>query len=220
MKIDWFDFWLIFSILLVLFVLIGVIIRFSHWFKFKKELAYIKKQKISDIVKKTYWEYSSYNELSKNLDEFKEEMDVFKKDVCFDLYDRGLSWDDTVKWFDLEESLEKILDGKILDLIKEKDVLLKQKDIVIASLEEKNQKILRDVVNKMFLLLIEKNKLIREKDWLIIDLRWKIHEISSVNLDNQISNLLNIVDHPSEHQNNKEQTYYNDFVNVNFIAGK
>ena len=100
------------------------------------------------------------DELLTNKLNFKKEIDSLMKDVCFDLYDRNVDKKEAPDFtFDFEESLEKLLDGKVLDIIKEKDFLIQQKDSVIGSLEEKNQKILREIVNKMFFLLMEKDKI-------------------------------------------------------------
>lgn len=232
MKIDWFDFWLIFSGILLFFLLIGLIIRFFQWFKFRQELAYIKDQKIQDIVKHSQkWNIS--NEAAREVSKFKEEMDYLMKDVCFDLYDRNTSWEKETNnfSFDFEESLEKLLDGKILNLIKEKDSLLQQKDGVIWSLEEKNQKILKEVVNKMFFLLMEKDKIVREKDLLISHLKKKIEEIALVDLDQYLSKLsewMSISDQkktiiPEKKQPVNQQVYHHnhtDFLNVNSIVKK
>ncbi|AHB41285.1 hypothetical protein P148_SR1C00001G0492 [candidate division SR1 bacterium RAAC1_SR1_1] len=232
MKIDWFDFWLIFSGILLFFLLIGLIIRFFQWFKFRQELAYIKDQKIQDIVKNSQKE-AIPREVIREVSKFKEEMDCLMKDVCFDLYDRNTSGNKETNdfSFDFEESLEKLLDGKILNLIKEKDFLLQQKDSVIGSLEEKNQKILREVVNKMFFLIMEKDKIVREKDLLIIHLKKKIQEIAITDLDQYLSKLsegMTVSDQqkviiPEKKQPVNQHVYHHnhtDFLDVNAIGKK
>lgn len=226
MKIDWFDFWLIFSWILLLFLLIGLIIRFFQWLKFRQELAYIKEQKIQNIVNVSHKNNDSLWDSSQELLKFKEEMDYLKKDVCFDLYDRNMTHDSTDQWFDFEDSLEKLLDGKILELIKEKDLLLEQKDGVIWSLEEKNQKILKEVVHKMFFVLQEKDKLLREKDALILHLKAKIQEITLTDLDAYVSQLSEKITHKEEVSQQapvSEKPHYHhhgDFLNVNVIGKK
>lgn len=229
MKIDWFDFWLVFSGILLFFLLIGLIIRIFHWLKFRQELAYIKWQKIQDLIKKE--PISLYKDISP----FKEEMDSLMKDVCFDLYDRNI-WDKTAQTssYNFEESLDKLLDGKILNLIKEKDYLLDQKDQVILSLEAKNQKILKELINKMFFLLVEKDKTLKEKDSLIDHLKIKIQDASLIDLDKQLSQLLESIrissqpqkqiSTPSEVQQQssveKKYLHHSDFINVNTISKK
>lgn len=182
MSIDWFDFWLLFSGILLFFLLISLLIKFFTWFKFKKDLHNIKKENVKAIMdikqpKKMFDQYDL------ELLEFKKEMDILMKDVCFDLYDRNKMQDiqtsETDFRFDFEESLEKLLDGKILDIMKEKDILLHQKDSIIGSLEDKNKKILRDIVNKMFFLILEKDKLLKQKDDMIDYMKKRLHESSS-----------------------------------------
>ncbi len=224
MKIDWFDFWLVFSWILLFFLLVWLIVRFFQWLKFRQELAYIKNEKVSDLVKKSYTiEDTSFEKTA----EFKQEIDGLKKDIFFDLYDKNSNKD--VENFDLEDSLEKLLDGKILDLIKEKDCLLMQKDSVIWSLEQKNQKILKYVVNKMFFLLQEKEKLLRDKDALIQHLKIKMQEIQFQNLDQYITTMvdsLSVLDQSSVKKNNFTNSqkpvysHHNDFLNVNVIGKK
>jgi hypothetical protein len=130
--------------------------------------------------------------------------------------------------------LEKLLDGKILNLIKEKDYLLDQKDQVILSLEAKNQKILKELINKMFFLLVEKDKTLKEKDSLIDHLKIKIQDASLIDLDKQLSQLLESIrissqpqkqiSTPSEvqQQSSVEKKYFHhsDFINVNTISKK
>lgn len=223
MKIDWFDFWLVFSWILLFFLLVWLIVRFFQWLKFRQELAYIKNEKVSDLVKKSY----VLGDVSfENTVEFKQEMDGLKKDIFFDLYDKNSSKD--AEGFDLEDSLEKLLDGKILDLIKEKDYLLMQKEAVIWSLEQKNQKILRYVVNKMFFLLQEKEKLLRDKDVLIQHLKTKIQEIHFQDIDHYITTIVDSVstlDQPSLKKDDASPQkpvyfHHNDFLNVNVIGKK
>lgn len=227
MKIDWFDFWLIFSGILLFFLLIGLIIRFFQWLKFRQELAYIKEQKIQDIVYNSNKKPSSQEAL-REVSQFKDEMNSLMKDVCFDVYDRNTAWEKN--WFDFEASLEKLLDWKILDLIKEKDSLLQQKDDVIWSLEDKNQKILKEVVNKMFFLLTEKDKILREKDSLINHLKMKIQEITLGDVDRYLSQISDnnrvseVKTQPSisEKKEPVQTPVYNhtDFLNVNVIGKK
>jgi len=230
MKIDWFDFWLIFSWILLIFLLIGVLFRFFQWIKFRKELAYIKQQKVKDIVK--------IQKTNPKLDEsfleiswFKREIDNLMKDIYFDSYDKNMPWESEFFGVDLEWSLDKLLDGKILDLIKEKDYLLQQKDSIIWSIEERNKKTLKDVVNKVFFVLVEKDKMLREKDLMITNLKSKIQEIETINLEKYITKLPEIAkernsqkDNSSylEKKPNDKKIFYShtDFINVNSVERK
>lgn len=219
MKIGWFDFWVLFSGFLLLFLVIAGIIRIFHWLKFRKELAYIKQQKIQDIVWLSKISHIPVEEYPSELLEFKKEIDYLMKDVYFGLYENNKedSWSD----FDLEESLEKFLDGKILDIIKEKDVLLLQKDSLISSLEEKNKKMLKNVINKMFYLLQEKDKAIKEKNAMILYMRTKIKELALTEID---PSLLVSVQEPkkefSQEKTVSSKHNHNDFLNVNVFNWK
>ncbi len=230
MKIDWFDFWLFFSGILLIFLFVGILIRFLKWIKFKKELAYIKEEKVKNIVdtkKNIFKSDESFQEVSS----FKKEIDSLMKDVYFDVYDRYNVWEKDFIGADLEESLDKLLDGKILDLIKEKDYLLLQKDSVILSIEERNKKTLKDIINKVFFVLVEKDKILKEKDLMINDLKSKIKEVENINLEQYIHKLsegieqLNLKKDQSSslEKNDKEKKLFysnTDFINVNSIDWK
>ncbi len=223
MKIDWFDFWLAFSWILLFFLFIGLLIRFFHWLKFRRELSYMKQQKIKDIVKFPNNISPTIDESFKEVSNFKQEIDSLMKDVYFDLYDKNLNSDSFDKADDFW--LEKLLDGKILNLIKEKDYLLNQKDMLILSLEERNRKTLKEIINKIFLLVKEKDKMLYQKDSLIMQLRWKIQEVELLHLDNYISNFQSTEKKVEDtNKNNKnhidKQLNSNDFVNVNFVGWK
>lgn len=219
MKIGWFDFWVLFSWFLLLILVIAGIIRVFHWLKFRKELAYIKQQKIQDIVWLSKISNISLEEYPSELLEFKKEIDYLMKDVYFGLYENNKedSWPD----FDLEESLENFLDGKILDIIKEKDVLLLQKESLISSLEEKNKKMLKNVVNKMFYLLQEKDKAIKEKNAMILYMRKKIRELALTEIDPSL--LVSMKESKEDHSEEKTVSSkhdHTDFLNVNVFNWK
>lgn len=218
MKIDWFDFWLIFSWILLIFLLIGVLFRFFQWIRFRKELAYIKQQKVKDIVKIKKTD-PKFDELFLEISWFKKEIDNLMKDIYFDSYDKNIPWENQFFGVDLEWALDKLLDGKILDLIKEKDFLLQQKDSVIWSIEERNKKTLKDLINKVFFVLVEKDKMLREKDLMIANLKSKIQEIETINLQQYITKLPDTV---LEKKSNDKKIFYShtDFINVNSIERK
>lgn len=219
MKIGWFDFWVLFSWFLLLILVIAGIIRIFHWLKFRKELAYIKQQKIQDIVGLSKISNIPIEEYPSELLEFKKEIDYLMKDVYFGLYENNKddSWPD----FDLEESLEKFLDGKILDIIKEKDVLLLQKESLISSLEEKNKKMLKNVVNKMFYLLQEKDKAIKEKNAMILYMRTKIRELALTEIDpSLLVSMKESKEDYSEEKTVSSKHDHTDFLNVNVFNWK
>jgi hypothetical protein len=103
--------------------------------------------------------------------DFKKEIDGLMKDVCFDVYDKQALYpresSPTDFKFDFEEQIDFLLDGKILDIIKEKDALLLQKNALITSLEGKKRTLIKTILGKAFFLLAEKDKLLREKDIMI-----------------------------------------------------
>lgn len=183
----------------------------------------MKQQKIKDIVKFPNNISPTIDESFKEVSNFKQEIDSLMKDVYFDLYDKNLNSDSFDKADDFW--LEKLLDGKILNLIKEKDYLLNQKDMLILSLEERNRKTLKEIINKIFLLVKEKDKMLYQKDSLIMQLRWKIQEVELLHLDNYISNFQSTEKKVEDtNKNNKnhidKQLNSNDFVNVNFVGWK
>ncbi len=198
--------------------------------KFKRELAYIKEQKVKNIVdtkKNIFKSDESFQEISS----FKKEIDGLMKDVYFDVYDRYNVWEKNFIGADLEESLDKLLDGKILDLIKEKDYLLLQKDSIILSIEERNKKTLKDIINKVFFVLVEKDKILKEKDLMINDLKSKIKEVENINLEQYIHKLSEGIEQlslkkdqtSSLEKNDKEKKLFysnTDFINVNSIGWK
>lgn len=223
MKIDWFDFWLVFSLILLLFLLIGLIIRFFNWLKFRKELLSIKQRKINDIIAYPKDIKLDLDESFEEKSNFKQEIDALMKDVYFDLYDKNLS-SDFCDQSDPDFGLEKLLDGKILNLIKEKDYLLSQKDMLILSIEERNKKTLKEIINKIFLILKEKDKILKEKDSLINKLKLKIQEVELTDLNYYVSQFQYLEKEKNKQTNEKQivdkKHDLNDFVNVNFIDWK
>lgn len=181
MHIDWFDFWLIFSWVLLLLLGIWLVIRFFSRIAFRKDLKYIKQQQVKNIITRQQI-HPIKDVYDVEIFELKKEIDNLMKDVCFDIYDRRkmdkIQQSEVDFRFDFEESLEKLLDGKIMDIIKEKDILLQQKDGLIAWLEEKNHKIIEEIVHKMFYLLLEKDKLLRQKDDMIHYFKEKTKELN------------------------------------------
>jgi hypothetical protein len=75
------------------------------------------------------------------------------------------------------------------------------------------------------LLVKEKDKMLYQKDSLIMQLRWKIQEVELLHLDNYISNFQSTEKKVEDtNKNNKnhidKQLNSNDFVNVNFVGWK
>jgi hypothetical protein len=54
-----------------------------------------------------------------------------------------------------------------MDILKEKDQTISQKDSLIALLDEKNEKLIKNIVQKLYFLVMEKDKLLREKNHMI-----------------------------------------------------
>lgn len=181
MNIDWFYFRIISSSLLLFFLLLSLFLRLFDSFKLKNDLKKIKNWEVSRIVGRK--NIDLVEQYDSQLLDFKKEIDLLMKDVYFDSYDKTLDNDRRTSemdfTIDFEESLDKLLDGKILDIIKEKDILLKQKDSLITSLEEKNRIILKTLINKAFYLLLEKDKIIKEKNTILNSLKNKLQEVNS-----------------------------------------
>ncbi len=206
MKIDWFDFWLIFSWVLLFILIITLILKFFDRLKFKKELSSIKKNNISSII--------LWNDNDEDLSSFKKELEFLMKDIYITKSDDKLTLDDSL--IDFEESLDRLLDWKILEIIKEKENLLIQKDAIISSLEGKHQKMMKDLLNKVIFIIKEKNLLIKEKDILIENFKREIPSNLPVNLDfikNEYVKQQNVS--PNNHN-----TSDSDLLNVNYFLKK
>jgi hypothetical protein len=91
MIIDWFQFWLIFSGILLFFGFLSLIVKFLDWVKFRRELAVMKKGDVKHLLgDSNHHHFANDMELSEML-EIKKEIDLLMKDVCFDVYDRNAS---------------------------------------------------------------------------------------------------------------------------------
>ena len=62
-----------------------------------------------------------------------------------------------------------------MGILKEKDNIISQKDSIIALLDEKNEKLTKNIVQKLFFLVVEKDKLIKEKNHMIELLQHKLY---------------------------------------------
>lgn len=150
-----------------------------------------------------------------DLANFKQEVDLLKKDIYFGVVDKDSSTNSEDFW------LDKLLDGKILNLIKEKDYLLEQKDMLILSLEEKNKSSLKKIVNKAFFLVQEKDKILKEKDQLILKLKSKIKESENIKLEKYFDSLEKKQQQiQTKIVANTAKSNPNDIINVNFISWK
>jgi len=146
-------------------------------------LKHIKQDQLKQVVSV----HPSSNEYQEDclttLLESRKEIDELMKKVSLDSYDgyffpKQEGQNSGSSTYDFEESLEKLLDGKLFDLIKEKDLLLKQKDSLVGALEVRNKHMIKEVVHKMYFILMEKDKLLKEKDAMIRTLRSKLYDIN------------------------------------------
>jgi len=213
MNIDWFYFRIISSSLLIFFLLLSLFLRFYDSFKLKNDLKKIKNWEVNRIVNNNR-NIDLIEQYDTQLLNFKKEIDSLMKDVYFDAYDKTWFQDKRQQseldfTIDFEESLDKLLDGKILDILKEKDLLLKQKDGLINTLEDKNRNILKSLVNKAFFLLLEKDKIIKEKDAIVSSLKRKLQET------NAGVNVSYISPYSQESKDLPNKDTHHDFINVN-----
>ncbi|HCB51703.1 TPA: hypothetical protein DEP21_03985 [Patescibacteria group bacterium] len=185
--VDRFDFWVLLSGILFLFLIISLISKFFSWVSLKKELRTMKSTNNNHIFdKKKYLKKSDVSGYDVELLELKKKIEDVMKDAYVDAYAfhnmEKSPVDESDFFCSLEDNLDRYLDSRILSILREKDLLLGQKQQIISDLQEKNRKIVKDLVHKMFYLLLEKDKLLKHKESLIHELNNKIEDVKVADL--------------------------------------